>query len=51
MKEKDLDKLFRDALKSEDATPSPQLWDKIAQQLDEEGEGCLLYTSPSPRDS
>lgn len=38
MKEKDLDKLFRDALESEQATPSPQLWDKIAQQLDEEAE-------------
>ncbi|WP_133228463.1 hypothetical protein [Sphingobacterium corticibacter] len=38
MKEKDLDKLFRDALESEQATPGPQLWDKIAQQLDEEAE-------------
>lgn len=38
MKEKDIDKLFRDALQSEEATPSPQLWDKIAQQLDEEAE-------------
>lgn len=38
MKEKDIDKLFRDAVQSEEATPSPQLWAKIAQQLDEEAE-------------
>ncbi|MFD2743322.1 MULTISPECIES: hypothetical protein [Sphingobacterium] len=36
MKDQDIDKLFRDALEGEEATPKPQLWDKIAQQLDEE---------------
>lgn len=38
MKEQDIDKLFRDAAESHKASPSPQLWDKIAQQLEEEKE-------------
>ncbi|MCL7988326.1 anti-sigma factor [Sphingobacterium sp. lm-10] len=38
MKENDIDKLFRDAAEDHMAKPSPQLWDRIAQQLDEEKE-------------
>ena len=41
---------YKEYLKQETSLPfeeAMQIWNQIAEQ----GEACLLYTSPSPRDS
>lgn len=35
-KREDIDRLFRDALHDQESVPSPDLWNKISEQLDEE---------------